>query len=184
MTLQRMARPPLAALAELDNYTGRIPLAVLGDWLARTELTLAEVRPFLRFSAEHYLRNLIYAGPAYQALVLCWRSGQRSPIHDHTGSSCGVKVIHGVATETNFAAGPNGMVYALSSRHLPAGSTCASQDSDMHQMSNLQPEGTDLITLHIYSPALVYMNMYSIVAASVERFFDPINDEFVSGAGI
>jgi len=179
-----MPRPPLAALAELDQYTGRIPLAVLGDWLARTELTLEGVRPFLRFSDEHYLRNLIYAGPAYQALVLCWRSGQRSPIHDHTGSSCGVKVISGVATETAFAAGPNGMVYALSSRHLPAGSTCASQDADMHQMSNLQPEGTDLITLHVYSPALVYMNMYSIVAASVERFFDPINDEFVSGAGI
>ena len=133
---------------------------------------------------ERYLRNLIYAGPAYQALVLCWRSGQRSPIHDHTGSSCGVKVISGVATETTFAVAPNDMVYALSSRHLPAGSTCASQDADVHQMSNLQPAGADLITLHIYSPALVYMNMYSIVAASVERFFDPINNEFVSGAGI
>ena len=179
-----MPRPPIAALAELDQYAGRIPLAALSQWLARTDVTLKDVQPFLRFSPEHYIRNLMYAGPGYQALVLCWRSGQRSPIHDHTGSSCGVKVIRGVATETTFAAAPNGMVYALGSRHLPAGSTCASQEADMHQMSNLQPEGEDLITLHIYSPALVYMNMYSIVAASVERFFDPINDEFVSGAGI
>src|SRR6187200_952518 len=134
-----MSRPPLAAFAELDQYAGRIPLAVLGDWLARTELGLEDVRPFLRFSPEHYVRNLMYAGPAYQALVLCWRSGQRSPVHDHSGSSCGVKVIQGVATETAFISGPNGMVYALGSRHLPAGSTCAAQDADMHQMSNLQP---------------------------------------------
>jgi cysteine dioxygenase len=179
-----MPRPPLVALAELDQYPARVPLAALGDWLARTELTLDDVRPFLRFSDERYVRNLMHAGPGYQALVLCWRSGQRSPIHDHTGSSCGVKVIQGVATETTFASGPNGMVYAIGSRHLPAGSTCATQDADMHQMSNLQPAGADLITLHIYSPPLLTMNMYSIVAASVERFFDPINDEFVSGAGI
>ncbi len=176
--------PPLAALAELDRHGGRIPLDVLRDWLERTPLSLDDVRPFLRFSAERYVRNLMYAGPAYQALVLCWRSGQRSPIHDHTGSSCGVRVIHGVATETTFAAAANGMVYAVGSRHLPAGATCAAQDADVHQMSNLQPAGEDLITLHVYSPALVCMNVYSIVAAGSERFFDPINDEFVSGAGI
>jgi cysteine dioxygenase len=174
---------PLAALAELDEYSGRIPLAVLGEWLARTSVSLAEVRPFLRFASQHYVRNLIYNGPAYQALVLCWRSGQRSPIHDHTGSSCGVRVIQGIATETVFDRAVNGMVYASQSRHLPAGSTCASQDADVHQMSNLQPN-EDLITLHIYSPALLCMNMYSIVSADIERFFDPINAEFVSGAGI
>ena len=179
-----MPRPPLEALVELDRYTDRIPLGELQRWLERTELTLEHVRPFLRFDPGHYVRNLMYAGPCYQALVLCWKSGQRSPIHDHTGSSCAVKVIEGVATETTFARAANGMLFAVSSRQLAAGHTCASQDDDVHQMSNLQADEQDLITLHIYSPALVYMNMYSIVAASVERFFDPINDEFVSGAGI
>jgi cysteine dioxygenase len=174
---------PLAALAELDRYSGRIPLPVLGEWLARTPVSLADVWPFLRFAPQHYVRNLIHSGPAYQALALCWRSGQRSPIHDHTGSSCGVRVIQGIATETIFERAANGMVYASQSRHLPAGTTCASQDADVHQMSNLQ-QGEDLITLHIYSPALLCMNMYSIVSADIERFFDPVNDEFVSGAGI
>jgi len=179
-----VARAPIAALEELDRHTGRIPLADLKAWLTRTDLTIEHVRPFLRFDAGHYVRNLMYAGPSYQALVLCWKSGQRSPIHDHTGSSCAVKVIQGVATETIFAHGPNGMIYATSSRELPAGYTCASQDSDVHQMSNLQAEGKELITLHIYSPPLLYMNMYSIIEPHVTRYFDPINDEFVSGAGI
>src|SRR5258708_4210402 len=140
--------PPLAALAQLDQYTSRIPLAVLRDWLARTAVTLDDVGPVLRVSPDHYVRNLMYAGPSYQALVLCWQSGQRSPIHDHRGSSCAVKIISGVATETIFAPAPNGMIYATGSRQLAAGESCASQDADVHQMSNLQPEGADLVTLH------------------------------------
>ena len=34
-----MARPPLDALQELDQYAGRIPLAVLQDWLTRTDVS-------------------------------------------------------------------------------------------------------------------------------------------------
>src|SRR5213596_981525 len=124
-----MAGPPLEALRELDKYDDRIPLPALADWLAMTRVTLDDVRPFLCFSAEHYVRNLLYAGPSYQALVLCWRSGQRSPIHDHRGSSCAVKVISGTATETIFAQAANGMNYATGSRQLSAGEACASQDA-------------------------------------------------------
>ena len=179
-----MPRPPLIALEELDRYTSRIPLAALETWLATTELTLETVRPFLRFDPDHYVRNLMYAGPSYQALVLCWRSGQRSPIHDHRGSSCAVRVISGVATETTFERAANGMIYATGSRQLVAGHTCATQDADVHQISNLQPDGSDLVSLHIYSPPLFRMNMYSLEGAKVRQFFDPVNEEFVSGAGI
>jgi cysteine dioxygenase len=179
-----VAGPPLEALRELDNYEGRIPLAVLKEWLARMSVTFDDVRPFLCFSTDHYVRNLMHAGPSYQALVLCWHSGQRSPIHDHRGSSCAVKIISGVATETIFAPAANGMMYATASRQLSAGDSCASQDADVHQMSNLQPEGTDLVTLHIYSPPLYRMNMYSLVDAKVKQFFDPVNEEFFSGSGI
>src|SRR5690242_805209 len=173
--------PLLRALTQLDDHTNRIPLAVLRDWLAGTAVALDDVRPYLQFSADHYVRNLMYAGPSYQALVLCWHSGQRSPIHDHRGSSCAVKVISGVATETLFDKAANGMVFATGSRQLAAGDSCASQDADIHQMSNLQPEGHDLVTLHIYSPPLYRMNMYSLVDAKVKQFFDPVNEEFLSG---
>src|SRR5262245_33940546 len=152
--------------------------------MGRTAVTLEDVRPFLSFAVDHYVRNLMYAGPSYQALVLCWHSGQRSPIHDHRGSSCAVKIISGVATETVFAQGPNGMLYATGSRQLVAGDGCATQDADVHQISNLEADGTDLVTLHIYSPPLYRMNMYSLLDAKVQQFFDPVNEAFFSGAGI
>jgi cysteine dioxygenase len=174
----------MAPLSALERFTSRIDLPELERWLAATSVTFDDVKPFLRFHPDRYVRNLMHAGPAYQALVLCWRSGQRSPIHDHQGSSCAVKVLRGIATETQFEKTAAGLVYAVGSRQLATGSSCATQDDDIHQMSNLQPAGEDLVTLHIYSPPLLTMNMFSILDAKVTQFFDPINDEFVGGAGI
>ena len=125
----------------------------------------------------------MHAGTGYQALILCWRKGQRSPIHDHTGSSCGVRVLEGTATETSFAQTPDGYVYATGSRELPPGAVCGSQDADIHQVSNLQPGDADLITLHVYSPPLLHMGMYSLTDTEVVDFFDPVVG-FSDGAGI
>ncbi|MGF1581931.1 MAG: cysteine dioxygenase family protein [Gemmataceae bacterium] len=171
--------------AQLDCYTDRIPLEVLVQWLHSTSLGVEEVGSYLRFHSDRYMRNLMYYGPAYQALVLCWRNGQRSPIHDHIGSSCGVKVLRGTALETVFETGPNGMIYPSRTMILEEGSITGSQDNDIHQVSNLQAEDADLVTLHIYSPALYTMNIYSLLDGNVNRFDDPVNDEFVvGGAGI
>lgn len=177
--------PPTSAIfRELNQFSESIPLDRLQAWHARTDVKFDELREFLRFHPRHYVRNLVHAGAAYHALLLCWRSGQRSPIHDHVGSCCAVKVLRGIAVETIFQRAPNGMIYPDRSLHLDVGSVTVSQDEDIHQMSNLSPHGTDLVTLHIYSPPLLHMNVYSLTDASVARYHDPINDEFVHGAGI
>ena len=170
--------------ADLDRVEGPVPLSVIRAWLDDTRLTPADLTGYLVFRPDRYVRNLLRAGPAYQALVLCWRNGQRSPIHNHRGSSCGVKVLRGVATETVFAKAPNGLILPVRSRDLPPGHVCASADEDIHQVSNLQAGGADLVTLHIYSPPLLFMNMYTLLDVAAARFFDPVNDEFVDGGGI
>ena len=178
--------PTIAAnlFADLTAHSGRIPLGSLRSWLEATAITFADVQTWLRFHPDHYVRNLMFAGPAFQALVLCWRNGQRSPIHDHHGSSCAVKVLKGCASETVFDRAANGMIFPTHTHHLEEASITASQDDDIHQMSNLQPGRADLVTLHIYSPPLLSMNTYSLLDASVARFVDPINVEFGGGAGI
>lgn len=178
-----MPLPLLDFLAALDRHPGRIPLDELTAALRDLDIDLQDVARFAHFGQKTYQRNLMHTGPAYQALVLCWRSGQRSPIHDHRGSSCGVRVIQGVATETFFERTPDGLIYASGSRQLPAGAHCGSQDADIHQMSNLQPRGRDLVTLHVYSPPLLNMGMYSLTDARVDEFVDPIVG-LLEGAGI
>ena len=172
------------AFAALDRFDGPLPLPAILDWFRDEPLNVQDLSSYLIFNAARYVRNRVHDGPAYQALVLCWRNGQRSPIHNHRGSRCGVKVLRGVATETLFERAPNGLVLPVGSRDLPSGHTCASADDDVHQVSNLQAGGADLVTLHIYSPPLLRMDVFSLDTPAVREWDDPINDPFSLGGGI
>jgi cysteine dioxygenase len=174
-----------SVFADLDRVAeGRLPLPLILDWLDGSGLTTDDLANYLVFGRDRYVRNLVHAGPTYQALVLCWRSGQRSPIHNHRGSRCGVKVLRGTATETVFARAPNGLVVPDHTRELPPGDICVSEDADVHQVSNLQPGGADLITLHVYSPPLLRMEVFSLDTPAVREWDDPVYDRFVLGGGI
>ena len=170
-------------LARLDLHCAAIPLALLEAELKSTALVQDDFRRLVAFGEKAYRRNLLHEGPAYHVLVICWRAGQRSPIHDHSGSGCAVRVLEGIATETTVAMTPQGLVYATSSIDHPVGSILGSFDGDTHQISNLQPPGQDLVTLHIYSPPLLRMNRFSLTDSQVESFVDPV-EFFGEGAGI
>lgn len=171
--------------AALDAFRVPIPLEVIEENLRSLEVKLSDLEPYVQFGEDGYLRNLVHESPCYQALLLCWRNGQRSPIHDHKGSACGVRVMLGTATETIFERAANGMIYATVSAEAKEGTVCASEDSDIHQVSNLQPGNADLITLHIYSPPLRIMGIYSLTDPRVIEGSEPVNVPlFMDGGGI
>ncbi len=158
-----MASKLAPLLAYLDGLEGRASLDELTALLRRLDLSDDDLAGFLRFDDRHYQRSLVRAGRWYHLWVLCWKNGQRSPIHDHTGSTCGVRVLRGTATVTRFETAPNGHVKATGSEDFPVGSVLANRDGDMHQVSNLQAASAELITLHVYSPPLLRMGTYSIL---------------------
>ena len=168
---------------ELDEYRDRIPLNILTNGLKRLRLDFSSVRPFAQFAEERYRRNLMHEGPAYHALVLCWRNGQRSPIHDHRDSACAVRIVSGEATETVFDMTDEGRLFPVRTRRMREGFMCATQDLDIHQLSNDQPDGADLITLHLYSPPLLTMGQYSLTDSIMREFKDEVH-VFAGGAGI
>lgn len=167
----------------LDSLTDRAPLDELQSRLESLDLEVADVAEFVRFHPEQYLRNLVRKGPHYHVLVICWRSGQRSPIHNHAQSTCGLRVLRGIATETVFDTSPSGLIKPMYSHELPSGHVVASQDADIHQVSNLEAAGSDLITLHIYSPPLLRMDTYSLVDRHIGEF-QPLILGHEHGSGI
>jgi len=167
----------------LDNLTERAPIEELENRLRSLDLTVEDVAQYAQFDKAHYRRNQVRGTPWYHLLVICWKSGQRSPIHNHAESTCGLKVLRGIATETKFETTPSLLVKALSSRDLHEGHITASQDADIHQISNLQADGTDLITLHIYSPPLLRMKTYSLTDRTVGEYVPEIF-EHGFGSGI
>ena len=168
--------------AYLDKLQGRASLPQLTAALERCDLDLEDVARHVRFSERGYQRIPLRSGDWYQAWVMCWRNGQRSPIHDHRGSSCGVRVLDGVATETLFEFAPNGHVKAVASSDFLPGAVIASADDDLHQVSNLQAGTADLVTLHVYSPPLLRMGTYSLTDTS--RGSELMIVEFADAAGI
>jgi cysteine dioxygenase len=170
-------------LAGLDDYRSKIPLDVLLNGLNHLTVDWDQLTRFARFSPERYRRNLLRNGPAYHALLLCWRAGQVSPIHDHRGSACGVRVLRGVATETVFDMTEEGRIVPVRTRELAEGHCCATEDHDIHQLGNRQPDGGELITLHVYSPPLLVMGQYSPDHARVADYHDEVC-ALSDGAGI
>lgn len=118
----------------LDTLTARPDLSRLLEELSRFEIDLDDLSQHLHFAANGYKRNLVRSAPNYHAWVLCWKNGQRSPIHNHSGSACVVRVLRGTMTETLFEMAPNGHVKASFSRDFAQGSLIGSEDTDIHQV--------------------------------------------------
>ena len=167
----------------LDGLTARADLDDLEAKLQALDLTVEDVAEYARFSEKHYVRNLVRGGDWYHLLVICWRSGQRSPIHNHAQSACGFKILEGVATETQFETTPCSLIKPMASQDMRVGDVAVTMDDKIHQVSNLRAPGDDLITLHIYSPPLLRMDTYSLTDPTIGQF-TPMILEHVHGSGI
>ena len=166
----------------LDSLPGKPPLDELTRRVADLEVSCDDLAPFIRFSDQSYTRNLVRAGRHYNVLVLCWKNGQRSPIHDHKGSSCAMRVLRGTMTETLFEFTHHGLIKACSSEDSEPGSVAGKEDDDLHQVSNLQEGDADLVTLHVYAPPLKVMGTYSLTDR--KRGQELMMVEFSDAAGI
>ena len=105
----------------LDGLARPADLTPLVGELDELAVSTDDVKSHLVFSRHSYARNLVHAGPHHHLLVLCWKNGQRSPIHDHRGSVCGVRVLRGTMTETYFERAPNQHIKATRSHDIASG---------------------------------------------------------------
>ncbi|MBT8485464.1 MAG: cysteine dioxygenase family protein [Phycisphaerales bacterium] len=162
-------------LDALDRYEDALPIDDLVGLLEQTEITLDTVRPHVRFAPDSYCRNLLRVGPTYSALILCWRCGQTSPVHDHRGSACAVRVISGTASERRYRLTATGGLVERDVRAFAPGHVCGSYDADIHAMYNDQPGGEDLVTLHVYTPPLADYHTYCLDTGDVRIATDHLS---------
>lgn len=137
-------------IAQMRSHQTQLALPEIQKLLSSLRLSESELRPFRHFSKQAYQRNLIARSETFELLLLCFEAGQRTPIHDHAGSACGVKVIEGTATETMFDKSVDNWLFATGSHELAQSGVVGSTDMDIHQLSNLQPDNRRLVTLHVY----------------------------------
>ena len=153
----------LAGLVErLSRAAGRPSFEELNALLAGVEVGADELRPYVSFKEGTYARHRVHLGEHAELLVLCWRPGQRTPIHDHAGSFGAVKVLRGVMWETLFEMGESAGLRYASAREWMPGHVTGADVPDIHQLGNPDVSGQDLVTLHLYSPPLTSLNVYKV----------------------
>ncbi len=179
--MQTHAFPKLSGVIEyLEGLSARADLAVLERLLKDADVSREDLKAVCHFCDSCYQRNTIARSDWFELVALCWKSGQVTPIHDHHGSSCAFRVVEGTGTEVRFCRTPSGLICPDQTTPMNPGYVCAAEDEDIHLIANMQPPGTDLITLHCYSPALTVVNTYSIASASVVPHDCRVNTDAVA----
>jgi len=153
----------LRALADTFAALSQRPtLAQMSAWLTDLQLEALELRPYISFKPATYARHRVFRNELIELLVLCWRPGQRTPIHDHNGSYGVVRVWSGIMWETTFKMDERrGLIYRSGRDWADSGITGA-DIPDIHQLGNPDVSGQDLITLHLYAPPLGSLNIYKL----------------------
>jgi cysteine dioxygenase len=172
----------LSKLVEvLQNEYSVMTPAKMQEILDRLVISADEVKPHALFSERRYTRNLVYKDGHFEIMIMCWNAGQRSSIHDHAGSLGGIKILEGELTECLFARAPNGMIKPLSSADYSIEDRRVEETSLIHQISNLQADNAKSVSIHIYVPPLIRMNVYSLEDPTVRNI---LPQYFSLGSGI
>lgn len=95
---------PLALLCRsLDEEFARDPRGRgAAALLAMYAAAHADWRHYAHRREDGYTRNLVRRSADYELLVLCWGTGQESPIHNHMDQCCWMAVLEGRIEEVLF----------------------------------------------------------------------------------
>lgn len=160
--LLEMGREPASSLTQerLMDLTQRLRLS---DELIESRTC---------FAPNTYTRNLVCRSAAFELLVLCWKPGHESTIHDHAGSLNAIRVHRGELTSRLFVpAGGSpvgtGPVELVAEEHVRQNGWTGVDRTGVHQLANTSDE--HLVTVHVYAPPLLELTVFTTDSADVER---------------
>ena len=166
-------------LAEaLSSLTAVPSLQETFKLVEQTNISPDEVAPYLGFKTGNYSRHRVMKNEFVEMLVLCWKPGQRTPIHDHNGSHGAVFVHKGIMWETTFDYDTETGLQYQSHREMRAGGLTGSEIPDIHQLGNPDVSGRDLVTIHIYAPPLGVLKTYKLGSSTID-LYTPAEPDFV-----
>ena len=173
----------ISAIEELKHRAREMKLPDLRRFISNLKPKRSEIEPYILFSENRYARNLVYKSADFECLVLCWRPGQRSPIHDHGNSICAVYAMDGILSADNYLKTANGHIRADYSEDFKPNSVLTIQTTEIHQVSNLQ-DSSDLISIHFYLGPLEKSYLYSVMQQKSEPYHRSYTRVFTLADGI
>ncbi|MCT4697769.1 cysteine dioxygenase family protein [Tenacibaculum haliotis] len=114
------------------------------------KLPIKTFEDYISWSEECYTRNCIVNNEKFELILLCWEQGQITPIHDHGGEECWVKVIEGEFRETIYKEDEiGGLTFVKSSVSKENAVTYMKDFMGFHSLENLSKKRS--MSLHLYA---------------------------------
>lgn len=157
-------------IERLNAQTTPPSLAQINEWLASVDISSVDLEPYVGFKEGNYWRHRVCRNEAVEMLVICWRPGQKTPIHDHNGSHGVVRVQAGLMYETIFAFDTEKGLSHDTGRDCPTGTITGADVPDIHQLGNPEQSGQDLITIHVYAPPLGVLKTYKLGSSQIDLY--------------
>ena len=157
-------------IEKLNRQTAPPTLNEITSWLERVEISQLDLQPYLGFKEGNYWRHPVCRNEAVEMLIICWRPGQKTPIHDHNGSHGVVRVQQGLMDETIFCYDKERGLCHDNARECPEGTVTGAGVPDIHQLGNPDVSGRDLITIHVYAPPLGVLKTYKLGSSQIDLY--------------
>jgi cysteine dioxygenase len=120
------------------------------DIIHSTHLSSSAFEACCSWSEDCYTRNCIVENEKFELILLCWEKGQITPIHDHGGEECWVKIIQGEFRETIYKVDEADELHQVKSMISTAGDISYMIDfMGCHRLENLSDERS--MSLHLYA---------------------------------
>ena len=123
------------------------------------EVPISTFEEYCSWSDKSYTRNCIYDDDKFELILLCWNEGQGTPIHDHGGEECWVKIVEGEFRETIYNSNEKGEFKALKSTLANTNDITYMIDfMGFHKLENLSNKRS--MSLHLYAKPIRSCNMF------------------------
>jgi cysteine dioxygenase len=168
--LQTTVEDLVANLVSLKRET--ITTELVTRCVDATPVGIEALKEYIWWRDEFYTRNLIYRDDLFEVMAICWKAGQKTPIHTHNGQLGWMTVPQGEVVIENYHhescnAPENQNVVNIdclggaTEIHLDrVGLLRCNESSDVaivsktqsiHRILNTDPAAAGCVSLHIYS---------------------------------
>lgn len=151
-----------------------------GERTTYCEILRSAIIPITDFENHHswsnecYTRNCLADTENFELILLCWQAGQFSPIHDHGGEECWVKIIDGDFKETIYTQNPNGNLERVRSNYAKTDDITYMTDTmGFHRLKNQSSQRS--LSLHLYAKPIRNCQIFdeqSDTLVKKELFYD------------
>ncbi|WP_141324904.1 cysteine dioxygenase family protein [Myxococcus sp. AB025B] len=111
----------------------------------------------VRFDDARYVRRTLAKTDACELLLVCWRPGQGSLVHDHGGSAGVSLLVQGSLDETRYDWAGDRLLPAVVERAREGDLLLEASDT-IHRVHNSSRRGA--VSLHLYAPPMEGMTPY------------------------